>query len=105
VPGARETISEDIIIFQQFLVMDQQPAPPPPPSNPFWHRFANLYLTTCPTLVDAYLGAGYQCTRNTAYVNGWKLFRKPVVAEYIRYWTQVQHEQRQKEFRAALASF
>jgi hypothetical protein len=33
--------------------------------------------------VDAYLKAGFQCTRATAYVNGHRLRWKPEVANYI----------------------
>ena len=66
--------------------------PPPPPSNPNWHRFANNVLG-CKSLVEAYLAAGFHCTRATAYVNASKLRRKPAVDEYIRYWGEQQHQQ------------
>jgi hypothetical protein len=69
--------------------------PPPPPSNPNWHRFANNVIG-CKSLVDSYFAAGFHCSKATAYVNASKLRRKPVVDEYIQYWTQLQSQQYQQ---------
>jgi len=76
--------------------MNPETPVPSPPSNPYWHRFANNVIG-CKSLVDSYLDAGFHCTKATAYVNASRLRRKPVVAEYIRYWMDRQHQQRQAE--------
>lgn len=76
--------------------MNPELTAPPPPSNPYWHRFANNVIG-CKSLVDSYLAAGFQCTKATAYVNASKLRRKPVVAEYIRYWVDRQSQRRRDE--------
>jgi phage terminase small subunit len=79
--------------------MKPETTAPSPPSNPNWHRFANNVIG-CKSLVDSYLAAGFQCTKATAYVNASKLRRKPVVAEYIRYWVDREYRQRQEERRS-----
>lgn len=76
--------------------MNPETPAPPPPSNPCWHRFANN-VSGCKSLVDSYLAAGFECTKATAYVNASKLRRKPVVADYIRYWAEQEYQQRQDE--------
>jgi|GEM_PF-4717081 len=76
--------------------MNTETPAPPPPANPNWHRFANSVIGYH-SLVDSYLAAGFQCTKATAYVNASRLRRKPVVAEYIRYWMDRHYQERQAE--------
>lgn len=76
--------------------MNTETTAPPPPSNSNWHRFANNVIGY-KSLVDSYLDAGFHCTRATAYVNASKLRRKPVVADYIRYWMDRHYQERQAE--------
>jgi hypothetical protein len=56
--------------------------PIPLPKEPRHQRFADLVLAGRP-LVDAYLEAGFKCTRPTANANAKKLRKKPDVAAYI----------------------
>lgn len=56
---------------------------PRPPRDPRHQRFADeLFGGMGPT--DAYIAAGYKCSRKTATSNAKKLRRKPQVAAYIK---------------------
>jgi phage terminase small subunit len=74
---------------------------PPPPANNSWHRFAN-HVIAGGFLVDAYLAAGYKCSRTTGYVKASNLRRKPAVAAYIDYWQNLQYQQRVAESRSRM---
>jgi hypothetical protein len=63
------------------MPLDSTP-PAPPALKASWSRFAVL-VADGRYLVDAYLSAGFQCTRATAYVNASKLRKKPAVASAI----------------------
>jgi phage terminase small subunit len=73
---------------------------PTPPLNPKWHCFAD-HVIGCKSLVEAYLAAGFHCTRSTAYVNASKLRRKPAVAEYINQHTKLRNRQHEEDRRIA----
>lgn len=62
--------------------MTKNPDSIPLPKEPRHQRFADLVLAGKP-LVDAYLEAGFQCTRAAAKPNATKLRRRPDVAAYI----------------------
>jgi phage terminase small subunit len=88
--------------------MTEQPGPPPkPPADARHHRFA-LILFKGSSCVEAYLKAGFQCTRATAYVNGHRLRWKPEVANYIaalqRYQSELRHQAYELERAARLRS-
>ena len=55
----------------------------PLPKEPRHQRFADLVLRGVP-LVDAYLEAGFKCSRATANANGKKLRKRPDVAAYMQ---------------------
>lgn len=63
--------------------MKKDTSAPPLPHNPRHQRFADRVLTG-ENLVDAYLAAGFKCTRETAHANAKKLRKRPDVAEYIK---------------------
>lgn len=69
---------------------------PIPPADPRHHRFAILVLKYR-YYVDAYLEAGFNCSRATAYVYGHRLSRRPDVANYI---AAVRHLDYDKRYRA-----
>jgi phage terminase small subunit len=56
---------------------------PPLPKEPRHQRFADLVLIGRP-LVEAYLEAGFRCTRRTANANAQKLRKRPDVAAYLK---------------------
>lgn len=62
--------------------MTQEPDSIPLPKEPRHQRFADLVLSGKP-LVDAYLEAGFKCSRATANANAKKLRKRPDVATYI----------------------
>jgi len=55
----------------------------PIPRDPRHQRFADRVLAG-ESLVNAYLAAGFKCTRETAHANAKKLRKRPGVAKYIR---------------------
>jgi phage terminase small subunit len=63
--------------------MNPAPERIPLPKEPRHQRFADLVLSG-KTLVDAYLDAGFKCSRATANANAKKLKKRQDVAAYIR---------------------
>lgn len=62
--------------------MNQELPQPTPPKDPRHHLFAVLMLQL-KNRTDAYLGAGYKCSRQSAAVGGSRLMRNPEIDEFI----------------------
>jgi hypothetical protein len=64
--------------------MAESPIPPtfPLPGDPRHQRVADLYLSGRPG-VDAYLEAGFKCTRESAYQNAKRVLKRPDVVAYM----------------------
>jgi DNA-directed RNA polymerase subunit F len=64
--------------------MDEPPISPafPLPGDPRHQRVADLYLSGRPG-VDAYLEAGFKCTRESAYQNAKRVLKRPDVVAYM----------------------
>lgn len=77
------------------------PPPPVPPKRQRHHRFAVLLLE-CKTQTDAYLGAGYNSPRASAFVCASRLRRHPEVRAFIEATHRLESYEKEVSFRAEL---
>jgi phage terminase small subunit len=85
--------------------MENSLEPQPKPPADARHRLFAEILFRGSSYVDAYLKAGFQCTRATAYVNGHRLRWKPEVANYIAALQRWEREARERAREAESAAW
>lgn len=75
--------------------MSEEIRKPIPPKDPRHHRFA-LNILNMMNRTEAYLQAGFKCTRHSASVGGHRLMRMPEIDAFISNSFALQYQQRQR---------